>query len=102
MVCSFIKKETLAQVFSCEFCEISKNTFSYRTPSVAVEKSCLNMLMRAYNFNKKKIKRSFMLIYFIMKLLEILLLLKKAVLKHFVKITGKHFSWGPLLGKLLR
>ena len=23
----FIKKETLAQVFSCEFCEISKNTF---------------------------------------------------------------------------
>ena len=31
----FIKKETLAQVFSCEFCEISKNTFSYRTPPVA-------------------------------------------------------------------
>ena len=25
--CSFIKKETLAQVFSREFCEISKNTF---------------------------------------------------------------------------
>ena len=25
----------LAQVFSCEFCEISKNTFSYRTPPVA-------------------------------------------------------------------
>ena len=23
---------TLPQVFSCEFCEISKNTFSYRTP----------------------------------------------------------------------
>ena len=33
-MCS-IKKETLAQVFSCEFCEISKNTFSYRTPLVA-------------------------------------------------------------------
>ena len=30
-----IKKETLAQVFSCEFSEISKNTFSYRTPLVA-------------------------------------------------------------------
>ena len=29
------KKETLAQVFSCQFCAISKNTFSYRTPSVA-------------------------------------------------------------------
>ena len=25
---NFIKKETLAQMFSCEFCEISKNTFS--------------------------------------------------------------------------
>ena len=25
--CNFIKKEALAQVFSCEFCEISKNTF---------------------------------------------------------------------------
>ena len=24
---NFIKKEALAQVFSCEFCEISKNTF---------------------------------------------------------------------------
>ena len=33
--CNFIKKETLAQVFSCEFCEISKNTFFYRTPPVA-------------------------------------------------------------------
>ena len=25
--CSFTKKGTLAQVFSCQFCEISKNTF---------------------------------------------------------------------------
>ena len=25
--CNFIKKETLAQVFSCEFYEISKNIF---------------------------------------------------------------------------
>ena len=33
--CNFIKKETLTQVFSCEFCEISKNIFSYRTPPVA-------------------------------------------------------------------
>ena len=33
--CNFIKKEALAQVFSCEFCEISKNTFLHRTPLVA-------------------------------------------------------------------
>ena len=25
--CNFIKKETLAQVFSCEFCDIFKNTY---------------------------------------------------------------------------
>ena len=34
--CNFIKRETLGQVFSCEFCKISKNTFPYRTPSVSV------------------------------------------------------------------
>ena len=33
--CNFITKETLAQVFSCEFCEISRNNFSYKTPPVA-------------------------------------------------------------------
>ena len=33
--CNFIKKETLTQVFSSEFCEISKNNFSYGTPPVA-------------------------------------------------------------------
>ena len=32
---NFIKKETVAQVFSCEFCKIFKNNFSYRTPPVA-------------------------------------------------------------------
>ena len=29
------KKETLAQVFFCESCEILENTFSYRAPHVA-------------------------------------------------------------------
>ena len=32
----YLKKETLAQVFSCEFCKISKNSFSYRTLLAAV------------------------------------------------------------------
>ena len=31
---TFLKKETLMQLFSCEFWEISKKTFSYRTPPV--------------------------------------------------------------------
>ena len=33
--CNFIKKETVAQVFCRELCEICKNTFFYRTPPVA-------------------------------------------------------------------
>ena len=33
--CNFIKKETLAQVFSSEFCKISNNTFLHRTPLLA-------------------------------------------------------------------
>ena len=32
---NFIKKETLAQVFSCEFCEIFKNTIFHTTPLLA-------------------------------------------------------------------
>ena len=31
----FIKVETLAQVFSCEFCEVFKNTYLQRTPLLA-------------------------------------------------------------------
>ena len=33
--CNFIKKEALAQMFSCEFCKNFKNRFSYRTPPLA-------------------------------------------------------------------
>ena len=40
--CNFVKKETLAQVFSCEFCEISKNNFPYKTPLVTA--SALRLL----------------------------------------------------------
>ena len=32
----FIYKDTPTQVFSCKFCEIFKNTFSYRTPRLAI------------------------------------------------------------------
>ena len=33
--CNFFKKETLAQVFFCEFCESFKSIFLCRTPVVA-------------------------------------------------------------------
>ena len=45
-----LKKETLAQGFSCEFCEISKNTFSYRTPPVAASALYINKNPRPINF----------------------------------------------------
>ena len=51
LACNFIKKETLAQVFSCEFCEISKNIFSYRTPLVAASefrKYSSNHILKVY------------------------------------------------------
>ena len=36
---NFIKKDTLAQVFSCEFCEISKTTFFTEQPRATVSLS---------------------------------------------------------------
>ena len=36
---AFIKKENLAQVFSCEFCKVFKNTSLHRTPLVAASVS---------------------------------------------------------------
>ena len=39
------KKETVAQVFSCEFCKITKNNFSYRATPVAASKNCVGILI---------------------------------------------------------
>ena len=44
----YIKKETLAQVFSCEFCEIFKNTFSYRTPPLVASEEILKRKHRFF------------------------------------------------------
>ena len=44
----FIKKETLAQVFSCEFWEISKITFSCWTHLVAAS---VSTILNAYLFD---------------------------------------------------
>ena len=64
--CNFCKKETLPQVFSYEFCKISENIFSYRTPPVAasgltlVEISLFEVLFlatsRKYCMHTKKLK----------------------------------------------
>ena len=50
--CNFIKQETLAQVFSCEFCEISNNTFCYKTPLVTAsgaESACSRLVRSCSN-----------------------------------------------------
>ena len=39
---TLLGKKTVAQVFSCEFCEIYKNTFYYRTPLVAASGVLIN------------------------------------------------------------
>ena len=52
------RKETLAQVFSCEFCEISKNTFLYRTPLVAA-----SVIWSTKRTNKKPLQLSFEVLY---------------------------------------
>ena len=46
------EKETLAQVLSCEFCEISKNTFSYRTTPAAFSAffKCIFVTSRTLHF----------------------------------------------------
>ena len=44
--CNFVKKQTLAQVFSCEFCDIFKNTFFNGTPLVAASDDILKMIER--------------------------------------------------------
>ena len=70
-LCNFIKKETLTQVFSCEFCEISKNTFLHRTPLVAASVSSF-------------------LLHTKIQMQPLELPCKKDVLRNFAKFTGKH------------
>ena len=68
--CNFIKKETLAQVFSSEFCKISKNTFFYRTPLVAA--SALNTISEyIYVYiSKNIISYTFLLVFKIVESLQ--------------------------------
>ena len=52
--CNFIKNKTLAQVFSCEFCEISKKTFLYTTALVAACVVSKELLLLRKNAKAKK------------------------------------------------
>ena len=50
------EKETLAQVFSCEFCKITKNTFSYGTPPVAASEISLLILSEFKGIKSHEVK----------------------------------------------
>ena len=52
LTCKFIKKESLAQVFSSEFCEIYKNNFYHRTPLVFASGVLINFT-KLEPFSKK-------------------------------------------------
>ena len=51
---NFITKETLAQVFSCEFCENFENTFSERTPFLKEYLRCWLLLRIVDKLNIEK------------------------------------------------
>ena len=95
---NFIKKETLAQVFFCEFCEISKNTFFkehlWTTASV---NSCFSIIFSI--FNKLKILCKDCLIDLsvsknlsIQHAMYFYLKTEKHFSKHCLFISANHFS----------
>ena len=61
LACNFIKKESLAQVFSCEFCEISRNTFftellrttAFTIPQLALNQWVLLFWVAVFKFKNK-------------------------------------------------
>ena len=79
--CNFIKKETLTQVFSCQFCEISKNAFLHRTPLVAVSVSSF-LLHTKIQMQSPELP------------------CKKDALRNFAKFTGKHLCQRLVFNKV--
>ena len=65
----FFNKETLTQVFSCEFCEISRNNFFYRTPLVAASS---NQFYFSWWFQREqKFNNSLKFVYIRLNLLKL-------------------------------
>ena len=45
--CNFINKKTLAEVFSCEFCKISTNILSNKTPLMAASRRRFHQILKS-------------------------------------------------------
>ena len=53
-----LKKETLTQLFSCEFCETPKNTFLHRTPLVLTSYVLVSYLNSQGNVSQKHVQKA--------------------------------------------
>ena len=72
--CNFIKKETLAQVFSCEFCEISKNTFFNTSGRLPLDREILQFRIAPYPTSLliyPKFQRVFITLFYHIQLIPI-------------------------------
>ena len=82
--CNFIKKETLAQGFSCEFCGISKNIFF-------IEQLCwLLLTVKGLKVNPSS---KFVTEVLIFKRSRSRMFFKIGAPKRFKIFTGKHLCW---------
>ena len=52
--CNLIQKVPPTQLFSCEFCEIFKNVFFYRTPLVAASATANQPIWNQYSLHLHK------------------------------------------------
>ena len=58
----FFLKETPAQVFSCEYCDIFKNTFFHRTPLNAASKTYSQKLTNLWQITKVSFREIFFIL----------------------------------------
>ena len=105
--CNFSKNETMQQMFSCEFFEISKNSFSYRTHPVAASAKWISyfrftlknfyfikrvyslIFLCQYNFSLGLEKNTFLL-FSIFRSSHVEMFLVKGFLKICSKFIGEH------------
>ena len=128
--CNFIKKDTLAQVFSCEFCDISKNTFFtehiWATASAQIDPDKIvnyfsvkslktvdrhqthwfTLVSFLCNFGSGRSKQRCIWLFSCEKMTisrssRSQMFFKKGVFKNFAIFTGKHLCWNLSLTTLL-
>ena len=105
--CNFIKKETLAHVFSCEFFKVCKNSFFYRTPTLLLYLTSLkgrsgNTFWRTDQYEKKKMMDIEYLLfrhcYFSQKMKRFLflflyVLIQEVIISVRVFFLPQHIAW---------